>query len=97
MLSVGRELNISNKRVVCRTCSWEGAGAELPAGLVQIDSAPIYFYVYRCPECGSFELARKGKLLQFRPRNAVAQADEEEHLYGRPSLGAPLPFKEGHK
>lgn len=77
MLSVGRELNISNKRVVCRTCSWEGAGAELSAALVQVTSAPIYVYVYRCPTCGSFELARKGKLLQFRAR-AVARDDEDE-------------------
>lgn len=77
MLSVGRELNISNKRVICRTCSWEGAGAELSAGLVQVTETPIYFYAYRCPECGSFELARKGKLLQFRAR-ASARGDEDE-------------------
>jgi uncharacterized Zn finger protein len=76
MLSVGRELNISNKRVVCQTCSWEGPGAELSAGLIQVTAAPIYFYVYRCPECGSFELARKGTLLQFRLRSTVAQEEE---------------------
>lgn len=77
MLSVGRELNISNKRVVCQTCSWEGPGAELPAGLIQVTAAPIYLYVYRCPECGSFELTRKGKLLQFRLRTTVAQGAGE--------------------
>lgn len=77
MLSVGRELNISNKRVVCQTCSWEGAGAEMSAGLIQVTATPIYFYVYRCPECGSFELARKGKLLQFRLRTTASQEDEE--------------------
>jgi predicted RNA-binding Zn-ribbon protein involved in translation (DUF1610 family) len=77
MLSVGRELDIRNKRVVCHSCLWDGAGAELSAGLVQVISARIYLYVYRCPECGSFELARKGKLLQFRLRAAAAQETEE--------------------
>ena len=78
MLSVGRELNINNKRIVCKTCCWQGVGAELAAGLFQVTSAPIYLYVYRCPDCASFELARKGTLLQFRPRVAVAQEVEEE-------------------
>jgi hypothetical protein len=77
MLSVGRELNISNKRVVCNACSWEGAGVELSAGLIQTSCAPIYFYVYRCPECASVELARKGKLLQFRLSATVAQGVKE--------------------
>ena len=97
MLSVGRELKIHDKCVACHTCSWEGAGAELSTGLIRLTPAPIYFYAYRCPECGSFELARKGKLLQFRLRTNVAQADEEEHLYGRPSVGAPLSSNDGHK
>jgi hypothetical protein len=79
MLSVGRELKIHDNCVVCHTCSWEGAGAELSAGLIQVISAPIYVYVYRCPECGSFELARKGKLLQFRLRTAGAQEDTVAH------------------
>ena len=77
MLSVGRELNIKNKRVACQSCSWEGAGAELLTGLIQVTSSPIYLYAYRCPECDSFELARKGKLLQFQFRTAVAQEVEE--------------------
>lgn len=76
MLSVGRELNIDNKPVVCRRCSWEGVGAELSAGLAQVTTAHIYFYVYRCPECHSIELARKGKLLQFRLRTPAAPDDE---------------------
>jgi hypothetical protein len=76
MLSVGRELNIRNKCVVCRSCSWEGAGAELSAGLIQVTSSPIYFYVYRCPECASYELARKGKLLHFRFHATVEEAEE---------------------
>lgn len=77
MLSVGRELNINDKRVVCRTCSWEGAGAELPAGLIPVTATPMYFYAYRCPACGGFDLARKGKLLQFRLRPTIAQDDQE--------------------
>jgi hypothetical protein len=77
MLSVGRELNIRNKCVVCCTCLWEGAGAELSAGLVQVTCSPIYFYVYRCPECASYELVRKGKLLQFRFHATVVQEAEE--------------------
>jgi hypothetical protein len=78
MLSVGRELNIKNKRVICRTCSWEGAGEELSSGLIQVISASIYLYVYRCPNCASIELVRKGQLLQFRRRTAAAQDAEEE-------------------
>lgn len=77
MLSVGRELNIHDKSVVCWTCSWEGAGSELSTGLIRLTPAPILFYAYRCPECGSFELARKGKLLQFRARTS-AREDEDE-------------------
>jgi len=85
MLSVGRELNIKHKRVVCQMCSWQGTGAELSTGLVQVTSAPIYFYVYRCPECGSFDLARKGKLLQFRLRTSAAQEDTVAHEEATPS------------
>ena len=77
MLSVGRELNINNKRVVCHKCSWEGVGAELSTGLIQLTPAPLYFYVYRCPGCGSFDLTRKGKLLQFRLRRPMAQEAED--------------------
>ena len=77
MLSVGRELNIRNERVACQSCSWEGAGAELSTGLIQVTSSPICLYAYRCSECGSFELVRKGKLLQFQFRTAVVQEAEE--------------------
>jgi hypothetical protein len=78
MLSVGRELKINDKRVVCRTCSWEGAGAELSTGLIRLTPAPIFFYVYRCPECGSVDLTRTGKLLQFRLRPSWAQEVAQE-------------------
>ena len=77
MLSVGRELNIRNNRVLCNACLWEGAGAELSAGLIQTSCAPIYFYIYLCPECGSVELGREGKLLQFRLSATVAQGVKE--------------------
>lgn len=78
MLSVGRELNISHKQIVCRSCPWEGAGAELSAGLIKITSAHIYSYAYRCPECGSFEVARKGTLLLFRRRPSPAREQGDE-------------------
>ena len=66
MLSVGRELNINEKAVSCRACAWEGAGVELSTGLVPVVSTAIYVYSYRCPACGSFNITRKAKLLQFR-------------------------------
>ncbi|MEK6406733.1 MAG: hypothetical protein AABN34_07205 [Acidobacteriota bacterium] len=68
MLSVGREINIETKNLLCRKCAWQGRGVELPAGLVRINQTEIYLYAYRCPECGSFDLASKGKVLAFRPR-----------------------------
>jgi hypothetical protein len=68
MLSVGRELHINNKSVVCRMCDWEGPGVELSTGLVQVNGADLYFYAYRCPACRSFDVSLKGKLLRFRPR-----------------------------
>lgn len=65
MLSVGRELKIREHGVLCRECSWDGAGAELSTGLVKVTRSSMYRYVYRCPACGSFDLARRGKVLQF--------------------------------
>jgi len=72
MLSVGREINIENRSLLCRRCSWQGLAAELSTGLVRITHSDIYVYAYRCPACESFDLALKGKLLAFRAR--VAQA-----------------------
>src|ERR1041384_8794822 len=77
MLSVGRELRIHNERVACQSCLWEGVGAELSTGLAPLTPAQIYLYVYRCPACGRVELARKGKMLQLRPRRTPA-ADAQE-------------------
>jgi hypothetical protein len=76
MLSVGRELKIHDKVVICRSCSWRGVGAELSAGLIQVTSTPMFFYAYRCPACLSFDIARRGKLLPFRIRPTIALADE---------------------
>src|SRR5438128_200240 len=82
MLSVGRELKIKDNSVVCRECSWQGAGAELSTGLVKVVSSSMYRYVYRCPACGSFDLSRKGKLLQFRLHTSVTPEREEQSSTG---------------
>lgn len=66
MLSVGRELNISQRAVSCRACAWDGEGADLTTGLVPVACTGIFVYSYRCPACGSFNINRNGKLLQFR-------------------------------
>ena len=68
MLSVGREINIPAKRFLCRECVWEGLGPGLSTGLVRITHSDIYVYAYRCPECGSYDVAMKGKLLAFASR-----------------------------
>lgn len=78
MLSVGREINIETKNLICRKCAWQGRGVELSTGLVKIVRSDIYVYVYRCPECGSFDLASKGKLLPFTLRAASTLADTRE-------------------
>lgn len=88
MLSVGRELKIARKRVVCRTCSWEGFGAELSTGLIRIIPEPIYFYAYRCPGCGGFDLTRKGKLLLFRLR-AIDPQEPEQAIPLKPERAMP--------
>jgi hypothetical protein len=75
MLPVGREVNIQTKNLICRECAWEGRGAELLSGLIRITQTDIYLYAYRCPECGSFDVASKGKLLSFRSRVASARRD----------------------
>jgi hypothetical protein len=66
MLSPGQELGIKDKQVLCGRCTWEGLGAELGTGLSRLEgSAVVYRYIYRCPLCGSFDVRRKGKLLDF--------------------------------
>jgi hypothetical protein len=79
MLSVGRELKIKDNGVVCRQCAWEGEGAELSTGLVKVTASSIYRYVYRCPACAGFDLARKGKLLQFRLPTPIAPERENRN------------------
>ena len=66
MLSVGREINIKRKRLMCRKCSWQGIGSELPTGLIRIGGSDIYLYAYCCPRCDSFEVTARGKILAFR-------------------------------
>lgn len=72
MLSVGRELKIRDRRVVCKVCAWRGVGGELLAGLLRIASTAMYSYAYRCPECLSFDLASPGKVLQFRKHPLIS-------------------------
>ena len=78
MLSVGREINIENKNLLCRKCAWQGTGPELSTGLVRVSHSDIYVYAYRCPECASFDLASKAKLLAFRSRLTLAISDTIE-------------------
>ena len=67
MLSVGREISIETKNLLCGKCAWQGCGHDLPTGLVRISQTDIYLYAYQCPECRSFDLLSKGKVLAFRP------------------------------
>jgi len=78
MLSVGREINIESSNLLCRKCAWQGRGAELSTGLVRVNHTDIYLYAYRCPQCESFDLASKGKLLAFRLRVTSASQDTVE-------------------
>jgi hypothetical protein len=78
MLPVGREVNIRTKNLICRECAWEGRGAELSSGLIRITYTDIYLYAYRCPECASFDVASKGKLLSFRSRVASTTHDSNQ-------------------
>jgi len=78
MLSVGREINIESKNLLCRKCAWQGRGAELSTGLVRVSRSDIFVYAYRCPQCESFDLASKGKLLAFRTRVTSVMPDTIE-------------------
>jgi len=73
MLSVGREIYIREEQVQCRRCSWEGTGDQLATGLLAISYRKLFLYAYRCPECGSFDTTRKGKVLEFRSRYSIQQ------------------------
>jgi hypothetical protein len=85
MLSVAREINISEKDVVCRRCAWEGAGCRLSTGLIRITQAVAYLYAYRCPACGSFDVTRKGKLLEFRSPRTLNRELEDATMRERDS------------
>jgi predicted RNA-binding Zn-ribbon protein involved in translation (DUF1610 family) len=78
MLSVGREINIESKNLHCGKCAWQGHGPQLAKGLVRVNHSDIYVYAYRCPDCGSFDLASKGTLLAFRLRVASVIPDTIE-------------------
>jgi hypothetical protein len=69
MLSVGRELNISDHPFACPACTWAGAGAELSTGLVPANDGVLQVYAYRCPRGKSPQVNRKGKLLPFIERS----------------------------
>ena len=91
MLSVGRELNITARRFICHQCQWEGSGPELKTGLVRISRSDIYLYSYRCPGCGSYDVASKGKLLAFVSRRrsiAVAPIQRNANEEGQASVKA---------
>ena len=82
MLSVGREINIETKNLLCRKCAWQGCGVELSTGLLKISHSDIYVYAYCCPECGTFDIVSKGKLLAFPSRKACAMPDTPERTAG---------------
>ena len=88
MLSVGREINIETRNLLCQKCAWQGRGAELSTGLVRVSHSDIYVYAYRCPECSSFDLASKAKLLAFRSRltSAIPDTIEQEFEDERQSV-----------
>jgi hypothetical protein len=69
MLSVGRQLKLREQIILCRECLWDGASIQLQTGLVQISDSKLRIYAYRCPECGSFNLGIKGKLIPFKLKN----------------------------
>ena len=84
MLSVGREPHIATKELFCRNCAWQGGGIGLPAGLLKISGTEIFLYAYRCPECDSFDLFSKGKVLAFRlpippvPPNSLQRSADDD-------------------
>ena len=77
MLTVGREMGIKEKVVVCRQCAWQDAGNKLSIGLTWIKGLAAYLCVYRCPECDSFDIGYVAKVLPFRFRNSVDQGQPE--------------------
>jgi len=69
MLLVGRDINIDTKPILCRQCDWEGRARNLTTGLLRVTRSDIFLYAYRCPECASFDVCARGKLLEFRSRS----------------------------
>ena len=77
MLSVGREIHLSEQQVVCLSCLWEGTGKQLTTGLTEMVYPEIFLFAYRCPECGCFDTARKGKL-EFNSRHVAQSPDASD-------------------
>ena len=69
MLTVGREIGIQERVVVCGQCAWQDAGARLSIGLTWIKVLAAYLCVYSCPECDSFDIGYLAKVLPFRLKN----------------------------
>lgn len=76
MLSVGREIDINDKSILCSDCAWEGTGMELSCGLMRVSRQACFLYAYRCPACLSFNIMRKGKLLKFRPPESTLRQEK---------------------
>ncbi len=80
MFSVGRALHLEKKVILCRKCLWEGSSILLKTGLVPISGSKTHLYAYCCPECGSFTLGIKGKLLNFKMQFCIADAQPAYRL-----------------
>jgi len=78
MLSVGREIHIREKQLICHDCDWTGNGSELSMALVRTGFVGAYLCAYCCPACSSLDLAYKGKLLAFRVRQIPFGHDTNE-------------------
>ena len=77
MLSVGRQIGIHNRAVLCRHCTWKDLGNKLATTLVRPKWVIGYLYVYCCPVCWSLDLAYEGKILPFRSCAEVEQGAPE--------------------
>lgn len=76
MLSVGRQYDLNNESIHCQACFWDGVQGQLKTGLFPINHS-LHLYAYRCPDCGSFDLQIKGKLLSFRLRKIGDECDTQ--------------------
>lgn len=77
MLTVGREIGIKDRIVVCRQCAWQDAGNKLSIGLTWIKRLAAYLCVYHCPKCDSSDVGYVAKVLPFQIRNSADQEQPE--------------------